>query len=283
MTACAIIVSYRTGDVLSMCLDALLAADGLDQVVVVDNGNAPEAEALLDATARRDPRVQLVRGQGNVGFGAACNLGARKARSDVLVFINPDVILSRDAIPALQAALADAPAPAIVGGDLRDEQGRPERGCRREELTLWRAFVSISGLSRLEGASRVFRDFNRDRDPIPAAVVPTGAISGALFAVRRADYEVLGGFDEGYFLHVEDVDICKRANDAGGRVLFAPGPHGVHVRSTSDAPALSIAKHKARGFARYFRKFARGPVHRALGELAGAALILSAPLMSRRR
>lgn len=266
MSVCAVIVSYRTGDALKACLAALLAAENLEQIVIADNGNDAGAEAMLNGAAERDARVRILRGQGNIGFAAACNLAAREAKSETLAFINPDVILELDAITRLDSALAAA-APAIVGGDLRDDQGRPERGSRRDRLTLWRAVTSFTGLTRLG-----LRDFNRHTDPLPNAPAPTGAISGALFVIRRADFERLGGFDEGYFLHVEDLDLCRRAEDAGMRVLFAPGPHGRHLRSTSEVDARDIARHKARSMARYFNKFAKGP-ERALAAVAGWILV----------
>ncbi len=266
MSVCAVIVSYRTGDALKACLAALLAAENLEQIVIADNGNDAGAEAMLNGAAERDARVRILRGQGNIGFAAACNLAAREAKSETLAFINPDVILELDAITRLDAALAAA-APAIVGGDLRDDQGRPERGSRRDRLTLWRAVTSFTGLTRLG-----LRDFNRHTDPLPNAPAPTGAISGALFVIRRADFERLGGFDEGYFLHVEDLDLCRRAEDAGMRVLFAPGPHGRHLRSTSEVDARDITRHKARSMARYFNKFAKGP-ERALAAVAGWILV----------
>lgn len=269
MSVCAVIVSYRTGPALGSCLDALLAAEGLDEIVIADNGNDAAAEARLDETAARDGRVRILRGHGNIGFAAACNLAARAARSEALAFVNPDVILERDAVSRLTAALAAAPPPAIVGGDLRDENGRPERGSRRDRLTLWAAFVSFAGLSRLG-----FRDYNRHGEPLPAAPARVSAISGALFVMRRVDFERLGGFDEGYFLHVEDLDLCRRAEEADWPVLFAPGPHGRHLRSTSDADAREIARHKARSLARYFRKFAKGPLERAAAAVAGAVLVV---------
>lgn len=277
MSACAVIVTYRTGSALQLCLEALAKVAGLDEIVIADNGNPPEAEALLDARATTDARVRLLRGQGNVGFAAACNLAAGRAKSEVLVFLNPDVILEPDAIARLTAALGAAPPPAIIGGDLRDESGQPERGGRRDRLTLWRAFVSFSGLSRLERLVPFLRDFNRHADPLPGAPVAVGAVSGALIVMRRADFAKLGGFDEAYFLHVEDLDLCRRAELAGWRVLFAPGPHGVHLRSSSEAEAQAIARHKAESMARYFTKFANGPVERALAAAAGAFLLAVTP------
>jgi GT2 family glycosyltransferase len=275
VSACAVIVSYRTGPALGECFASLEQAQGLDQIVVVDNGNAAAETALIDSFAAK-PNVTLLRGQGNVGFARACNLGAASAATENVVFVNPDAVLAANALPNLAAALADAPPPAIIGGDLRDAEGRCERGSRRERLTLWRAFVAFTGLSRLERAMPALRDFNRHRDPLPALATEVGAVSGALMMMRRADFLALGGFDEDYFLHVEDIDICRRAEAAGWRVLFQPGPHGVHLRSSSAASRSAIAWHKARGMARYFRKFSANPFERVLAELAGGFLMLLA-------
>jgi N-acetylglucosaminyl-diphospho-decaprenol L-rhamnosyltransferase len=282
LSACAVIVSYRTGPALAACLASVGKAEGLDEIVLVDNGNEASEAAALDAFAA-DPRVTLLRGQGNVGFAAACNLGAARAASDVLAFINPDVVLAPDAIPVLEAAIAAAPPPAIVGGDLRDAENQPERGSRRDRLTLWRAFVSFSGLSRLERAMPLFRDFNRHGDPLPNGPVTVGAVSGAMLAMQRADFLALGGFDEGYFVHVEDLDICRRAEAASWRVLFVPGPHGTHLRSTSAAPAGEVAWHKARGMARYMRKFAANPIERVIAEVAAWFLLAAGALGRGRR
>jgi GT2 family glycosyltransferase len=141
-------------------------------------------------------------------------------------------------------------------------------------VTLWRALVAFSGLSQLERFSPLFRDFNRHNDPVPNAPVEVGAISGALMALRRRDFETLGGFDEGYFIHVEDLDICRRAEERGWSVIFAPGPHGRHIRSTSAVENAFVAKHKARGMAHYLEKFARGPIARVVAWCAGRVLIL---------
>jgi GT2 family glycosyltransferase len=138
---------------------------------------------------------------------------------------------------------------------------------------LWRAFVAFSGLSRLERVAPIFRDFNRHADPLPDAPVRVDAVSGALMAMRRTDFAAIGGFDTGYFVHVEDIDLCRRAEELGWPVLFAPGPHGLHVRSTSAVAAQVVARHKAAGMARYLKKFARGPVERFLAGVAGGLLM----------
>ncbi len=260
MSLCVVIVSYRTGPALGACIDSLREAEGVDDIALVDNGNDEAETRLIETFAANDKRVRLLRGHGNIGFAAACNTGAGSARTDIVVFVR------------LEAALAAAPPPAIVGGDLRDDRGRPERGSRRERVTLWSAFLYASGLARLEPILPFFRDFNRHRDPLPKAPVRVGAVSGALMAMRREDFLALGGFDEAYFVHVEDLDICRRAEARGWPVLFAPGPHGVHVRSTSAVDPKLLAHHKAHGMARYLNKFADGRLERGLAKLAGGVL-----------
>ena len=78
--------------------------------------------------------------------------------------------------------------------------------------------------------------------------------------MRRADFEALGGFDEGYFLHVEDIDLCWRVRQAGGQVVFQPAARVVHVGHTSRANPLRVEFAKGRGLARFFRKRAATPL-----------------------
>lgn len=277
MALTAVTVSYQTGPVLRECLEALLAAPEISELVLVDNGNPAEVEAWLDSKAAAEPRLRLVRGQGNIGFGRACNAGARGAAGDTLLFVNPDVVLVPGAAAAMAAALDRASGLALIGGDVRDADGQPDRGTRRDRVTLWSAFVSFSGLSKLERIAPAFRDLHRHRDPLPADAVDVAHISGALMAMRRADFEKVGGFDEAYFLHVEDIDLCWRVTEAGGRVLFQPGAVGVHTRSSSQVASREVETHKASGFARFFLKTARSPFERFMAGIVGGVLKVVLP------
>ncbi|MGE3141705.1 MAG: glycosyltransferase family 2 protein, partial [Hyphomonadaceae bacterium] len=147
------------------------------------------------------------------------------------------------------------------------------------------AFASFTGLARLERFAPALRGIDRRCDPMPAAPTPMPVVSGALMFMARRDFEALGGFDEGYFLHVEDIDLCRRAHEAGGAVIFTPHAGAFHVGASSKAPARLVAWRKARGFHRYFRKFARSWPERAAADLAGAALCVLLParaLLARR-
>ncbi len=273
----AIVVTYRTGPRLRECLYALASDPAVGEVVVVDNGNAAADEAWLDDFASTRAGVAVLRPGENLGFARACNLGARKITADHLLFINPDAVLRRGSVQALQAAAADLPSPWIVGGRLYGLDGREQRGARRRKLTLPIALATFTGLSRLPGVA----DFNRTDEPPPAAPTPMDVISGALFLADRAGFAALGRFDEGYFLHVEDIDLCRRAWEAGGAVAYQPQAGALHYGSTSEVSSVFVERHKARGLGRYFRKFARNPAERIVAAVASS--LFHAMLVGRAR
>ncbi|MFN4023246.1 MAG: glycosyltransferase family 2 protein [Hyphomonas sp.] len=249
----ALVVTYQTGPRLTECLYALKADPAVSEIVIADNGNPQEVRdwlgRFIDGAGGKARRIELL----NPGFGAAVNHAARQTSAQFLLVINPDCVIRRGSVEALVEALEGAPVPAIAGGKIFGLDGREQRGARRNTLTLPRAL----GLAR----------WTLEAEPEPDGPVPVGAISGAFFLVRRADFHALGGFDEGYFLHVEDVDLCRRALEAGGAVIYQPGAGALHYSSTSDAPSDFVRRHKARSLARYFRKFAKGPLERAIVEL----------------
>ncbi|MEL6416797.1 MAG: glycosyltransferase family 2 protein, partial [Pseudomonadota bacterium] len=91
----------------------------------------------------------------------------------------------------------------------------------------------------------------------------------------------LNGFDEGYFLHVEDVDLCRRCREAGGTVKYDPHAGALHYGSTSDAPSGEVASHKADSLARYFHKFAAGPLEKLVVAIAMLIMRLALRLSGR--
>jgi N-acetylglucosaminyl-diphospho-decaprenol L-rhamnosyltransferase len=268
----AVVVTYYTGDSLELCLRSLVSEPCVDEIVLVDNGNPKDVSSALRAFQADMRNVKLVQGHGNVGFAKGCNMGAKLASGRCLLFMNPDVILQRGAVEKMMATGLKGRSPWIVGGRLVDRKGREQRGARRELLTPWRAFVGVTGLTGLEVLSRAFRDMNREKDPKPDGAIAIPVVSGALMMMSKADFESIGGFDEGYFLHVEDVDICRRCGEAGGAVLFEPGAEALHFRSTSRASWVNVERHKARGLKRYFEKFARSPGERFVVAMLSPAI-----------
>ena len=145
----AIIVSFQTGPRLKECLYALASDPDISEIILVDNGNPAPMQAWLDRFKTRYAHLTLLRGHGNVGFGAGVNLGARAATHPDLLVLNPDAVLRRESVRGLQAVAQSAQSPALVGGKIFDLHGREERGGRRRDLTLWRALTNMGGWDTL--------------------------------------------------------------------------------------------------------------------------------------
>lgn len=251
-----IMVVYMTGEALEESLACVLRDPLVDELVVVDNGSS-EAEAhVLRSLAGRDPRVVLLSGHGNVGFARGANLGVRKAHGDLFVFLNPDAFLQPGCVAELVREIEGRPAPCLVGGRVLNADRSEQRGGRRGDITPMSALLSLSRLAqRVPGLRRFEVHWEGEAEPEGAAAVPT--ISGACFCMRREDFAAVDGFDEGYFLHVEDVDLCWRVRRQGGQVLFHPKAEVIHLGHTSRTSPLRVEFHKGVGLARYFRKRAQ--------------------------
>ncbi|MBW8815049.1 MAG: glycosyltransferase family 2 protein [Caulobacterales bacterium] len=252
-----VMVVYMTGEALGESLACALADPMVDELVVVDNGSSDREAERLRALAARDARLVLVSGQGNVGFAKGANLGAARATGDLLVFLNPDAFLQPGCVAELARAIHDQPVPCVIGGRVLNADRTEQRGARRGEITPISALLSISGLARATPGWRQY-EVHWEDEALPGQVAAVPTISGACFCMRREDFAAVDGFDEGYFLHVEDVDLCWRVRQQGGRVLFHPRAEVVHIGGTSQTSPLAVEFHKGVGLARFFRKRADG-------------------------
>ncbi|HYD45116.1 MAG TPA: glycosyltransferase family 2 protein [Phenylobacterium sp.] len=247
-----VMVVYRTGEALRHSIDCVLREPLVDEFVIVDNGS-PELDSVwLQTLASREPKVLLKQGHGNVGFAKGANMGARAAGGDILVFLNPDAFLQPGCIEQLARAIENEARLTVVGGRVLNADRTEQRGARRGEITPVSALMSFSHLARNKAWRRY--EVHREFEAPPEGVVAIPTISGACFAMRHEDFDAVEGFDEGYFLHVEDVDLCWRVRRQGGQVLFQPKAEVIHLGHTSQTSPLKVEFHKGVGLARYFRK-----------------------------
>lgn len=274
----AIVVTFHSGPALKECLYALNANAEVDEIVVVNNGNDEPTMEWLDAYRQTNNRCafQLITGHGNIGMGPGVNLGARHATAGRFLIINPDAVLRVGSIPELESARTLGRSPCLVGGKIFYPSGREQRGGRRELLTLPRAIVSFTGLSKLEKLVPAFRNVHREKDPEPEGPVDMPVISGAFCYISRDDFETVGGFDERYFLHVEDIDLCRTIAEMGGQVIYTPKAGALHYGSTSKVSRNFVEWHKAKGLSKYFKKYSKTPLERVV---AGASLYAFAALL----
>ncbi len=253
-TLAVVVVCHDSAATLADCVARIAAARGVSRLVLVDNASSDGAPARALDAARAVLPTELHRNPDNPGFGIACNQGARAAGAvDWLCFLNPDCLVEPDSFARLLAVAAGDSDLALLGADVVDAEGAPEPAARRNDPDLRRILASMGLGSRADPAARLHRARSA------AALQTVDAPSGALLLVRRTAFEAIGGFDPGYRLHAEDLDLARRLRAGGGRVAVANDVRVVHVKGTSSVHRpWFVAWNKHRGLARYFLRFGAG-------------------------
>jgi GT2 family glycosyltransferase len=223
-----IIVNYHLSREILDCLDSLERHVPPDRlaVVVVDNASSDEDLELLRQRVERCQGWQFVGLEENIGFGAACNRGASEAGGDWLCFLNPDTTVESDFLACL-VDTARTTGASVVGPGY-GPAGIMEWNCGVYPGPLLES-LSIGLLGRpLEALwMGLRRRLGRDR---PMTV---DWVLGACMLLPRQRFLDSGGFDETFFLYFEEMDLCRRISDGGGRVVFAPACRIRHTGGVS--------------------------------------------------
>ncbi len=283
-----VVVTADSGAGVSGCVANVLASTVPVEVIVVDNASSDGSIEQIAARFAGDRRARVLRNERNLGFGTACNRGAAVANGDVVLLLNPDCMIDADTIARLRTVLESDTRAGLVGVLQIDAEGQVDPASRRRDPLFRRALASIFGLDRFATRWPVFAGVDMPPLASAPAIEPVDAVSGALMALPRAVFERIGGFDEGYFLHCEDLDLCRRVRDAGYRVVCANEVRVVHGKGGSSRHRpVFVAWHKRRGMWRWFTKFdpaARNPLWRVLVWFGiWSAFAASVPLLLLRR
>jgi GT2 family glycosyltransferase len=229
-----VIVNWNTGRCLRDCLRSIAEADkttlDVADVVVVDNASVDDSANVSDIPGLR---LKIVRNAGNRGFAAACNQGAGLCRADYVLFLNPDTELYPDTLRVTGEFLRTPTAErfGIFGARMVDEHGHSQISCSRFPTP--RIYVgTMTGLDRL--APAVFPPHHLRPEELPRSG-PVDQVIGAFFLVRRALFLALDGFDEGYFLYLEEVDLALRAQRLGWPSYYLAEARVFHAEQVSSA------------------------------------------------
>ena len=214
MKADIVIVNWNSGDQLRDCVDSLRAhGDGhVAQLIVVDNGSTDGSAEFAQGASD----VDLVLLGHILGFGAACNLGAARGDADFVLFLNPDARLL-DGTFSRMGAVADDPSKlgvGVFGARLVHEDGSTQRSCARFPYV-------ISFLAASFGATRLFKSIGMHMDDWDHANTRSvDHVIGAFYLIRRGLFDRLGGFDERFFVYLEDLDLSRRVQNEGYEILY---------------------------------------------------------------
>jgi N-acetylglucosaminyl-diphospho-decaprenol L-rhamnosyltransferase len=237
----AVVINYEAGDRLVGCVRSVLAdtSAGPVEVVVVDNGSSDGSVDTLRAAA---PDVRVVRAPGNVGYARAANLGIAASRAPVVAVLNVDLIVEAGAAKALLDRLDREARLGAVGPQLRNPDGTVYPSAR----TMPSIPVAIGhALVSLWKPDNRFTARYRQLDADPAVPRLVDWVSGAAIWLRRTALDDVGGWDERYFMYLEDADLCWRLRRAGWDVAYEPSAVVDHEQGviTARRPYRMLLEH----------------------------------------
>ncbi len=254
-----IVVAADSGPSLRDCVGSVLACTLPLELLLADNASGDGVPQAIARAFEGDPRLRVIYNRSNLGFGPAVNVAAKQARGEQLLILNPDCLVDEAKLRRLLEVLAEHPLNGLVGAVVCDADGTPDPASYRRDPLLRRALTSLLGRAG-EGVNI--------GGAMPDQPVEAEAVSGAAMLMPRELFARLGGFDEGYFLHCEDLDLCRRVRDDGHRVVLAGDVHMLHGKGGSSRHRpIFVSRYKHRGMWRWFRKFdpaARNPLLAAM-------------------
>ncbi len=243
-------------------------------VHVVDNASG---DGTADMVAAEFADVKLTRATGNLGFAAATNLAIRAGRAPFVLALNPDTRVTAGALDTLLALMEREPGVGICGPRLELPDGSFDHAARRGFPT------PVSALAHFTGVGR-----RRERGPLAAYRAPevhsgpVDAVNGACMLLRRSALAEAGLFDEGFWMYMEDLDLCYRFREAGWTTWYEPAARVIHVKAGTSgpirSPKLNYAFHY--GMYRFYRRHYAGDRNPLVNAAvyAGIALKLGASL-----
>lgn len=229
-----ILVNFNDAAHLPECLSALgTHAAGIEaEVIVMDNASTDGSPGLLE---ERSPRVRLIRNEKNEGFGRANNMAVRESRGEYLLFLNTDAVLHPGTLELLMEEMRDHPETGAAGPALVTPAGSFQASFGGR-TGFFAELAKKALLNRLR--TRALRKYRSRRE--------VRWVSGAFLLVRRAAFLEAGGFDEGFFIYFEDIDLCERLLARGWKVIFLPAALSTHHggATTSARPLRSRVEYR---------------------------------------
>ena len=244
MKVAAVVVSHGNAADLERLLPAL--APQVDELVVVAN--------IAGSAGKLPPGATLIENERPLGFGANVNLGVAATSAELVCSVNPDAIPAPGAVEELRALMERTPRAGVVGPAMRYPDGTLQPSRRR--------FPTVAGtIVRRTPLRLLFDPYKLQRrhyhlDEHPSEPVEADWMLGGFLMLRRAMLDELRGFDEGFFLYGEDIDLCYRAWRSGWTVWYVPGATVEHEHQAVTDHRLFTRRTlwHWRGIARFVRK-----------------------------
>lgn len=222
-----VILSYNKRDLTAECLTTIFKNIPAREfeVIVVDNASTDDS---VEYIKKHFPKVKLIENNRNAGFAGGCNLGAKQAKGEYILFLNNDAKLSSNPLPPMIEAFTTHTDAGIVGGLLLNHNGSLQRS--------FGAFYTVINVAYLlfAGESGELKRFKSND------VSATDWVSGGFMLIRRDVFEKVKGFNESYFMYIEDMDLCYRVKKAGFGVYNTPHAKVEHLGQGSTNKTFAV-------------------------------------------
>lgn len=243
-----IIVSYNTKELLTDCVDSItksLKNSTINyEIIIIDNGSIDGSKEVV---RREFPGILLIENKNNAGYGKANNQGVEIAKGKTILFLNSDIKVLRKAIEKLFEFYKTLPEKSIVGGKLFNPDKSPQDSCG-PEYSLLNIFLALF----CKG------DYLHITRYSPMEIKSVDWVMGACIMINKKDFLKLGGFDEGIFMYMEEIDFQHRAKQQGYRILFYPDAHFIHKGAASSHGRSQPILNVFRGFLYFYKKYDNG-------------------------
>jgi GT2 family glycosyltransferase len=262
-----VIVTWNCERFIAGCLASIVGElPENSEVIVVDNAST---DGTLDLVRRFFPSVNLVESQKNLGFAGGNNLGLRAANGQYVCLINPDVVIREGCIHRMIQYMDQTTDVGLLGPKIVGSDGAVQRSCMRAP-TFWNQLCRALALDTLTKQSGLFGGYLMNDFP-HQEVRDVDVVNGCFWMVRRAALKEVGLLDSRFWMYGEDLDWCRRYNEAGWRVVFFPASEALHFGGGSSAQApLSCCIEMMRADLQYWRKY-----HNGVSYLAYFAILFS--------
>ncbi len=230
-----ITLNYKKKELTLSCLKSLYdqfrdeLEKNLMEVIVVDNASGKEADEIKkEVESKKYKNSKVIENDQNYGFGKGCNIGAKGAEGEYLLFLNNDTVVKDKSLLEMVNYLNKNQEVSILGGQLKnmDESLQVSSG---SFYNLFSATMLLAGLQRLGMV-----------DKSPREIKKVDWVKGGLFMIRRDVFEKLNGFDENIFMYTEDMELCFRAKQKGFLTYFYPFTNVLHEEHGSTNRTFAI-------------------------------------------
>jgi len=255
-----VIISYNTSSVTGDCIRSILRENKsmpAFEILVVDNASKDDSVPVLRKLAAEYPTLKVIENSENAGFAKANNQAVKQARGQYILLLNSDTVVLDDAVGRLFKTYTEDPRMHFLGGKLLNRDMTPQASAA-PFYTLPVVFGALFLKGDYWGLTRGSPDKTTHAD----------WVSGACILTKKEYYDAVGGFDEGIFMYMDEVDLLFRARKKGYETYFYPGARFIHLGSASSQGKTYPILQVYRGFLYFYRK------HYGAGEVSILKIML---------